>query len=289
MLKKLGYHYVCVARNHPLSKEDLSNCQLETVKEDSKNSVKVKLFKSETEHILYCQSYLKGKKEEAMKTMYETRFEEGLKKIEGSIHKDRGVKRYIKVIERIGRLKEKYSPIARFYEIKIEKDEKEIVTKLEWERINEEIKDSLFSGTYFIRSSRKDLNESELWKLYTVLTNVEHSFRTLKSDLNMRPIYHQKGERCDGHIFITLLAYHVLHSVLKTLEMAGMTYSWERLRTEMSSMQRVTTSFKSKDGKQIYIRNSTPAEGEQRKILKALNLRMDPIGAKKVEFDIKKE
>jgi transposase len=212
--------------------------------------------------------------------MYERRFEDGIKSIEAAIHKKRGTKLYGKVMERLGRLKSKLSPIARFYEITIEKDEQETVTKIEWQRIKQEQKELLYSGSYFLRSSRTDLQEKELWDLYITLTNVESSFRAMKTDLNMRPIYHQKEKRSDGHIFITVLAYHILNAVLSKLREYGDSYSWTRLRQVMSTQVRVTTSMKSRTGKQIYIRNTSIAEKEQEMIFRKLNLKNDPLGAK---------
>jgi transposase len=280
MLRQLGYDYVCVARNRPVKPEEIGLNEMLIVKEDKKNRVEVKIFKGETESVLYCQSFLKGKKEEAMKNMYETRFESGMKQIAAAIHKKRGTKAYGKVMERIGRLKSKLSPIARFYEIAVEKDENEIVTKIEWQKVKQEQKEFFYSGKYFLRSSRTDLEEKELWDLYIVLTNIESSFRAMKYDLNMRPIHHQKEERSAGHIFITVLAYHILNAVLTKLGKSGEHYNWTRLRHVMSTQVRVTTSMKSRNGEQFYLRNTSQAEKEQEIILRNLNLKIDPLGAK---------
>ena len=64
-----------------------------------------------------------------------------------------------------------------------------------------------------MRTNRRDLTEQEIWQLYVMLTRVERAFRNLKSDLGLRPIYHQKERRVDAHIFISVLAYHVLHAI----------------------------------------------------------------------------
>ena len=66
-----------------------------------------------------------------------------------------------------------------------------------------------------MRTNRRDLTEQEIWQLYVMLTRVERAFRNLKSDLGLRPIYHQKERRVDAHIFISVLAYHVLHDAIK--------------------------------------------------------------------------
>ncbi len=280
MLKNQGYDYICVARNNPLKNIDTTKGKFTMVKKDIHNSVEVKMFKEAGEQILYCKSLLKGKKEVAMKNLYEQRFECGIKSIEASIHKPRGTKNYAKVLERIGRLKEKAAPIAQYYEINIENNKDNIVTKISWKKINEDKKTELFNGTYILRSSRTDINEQEMWDLYVTLTKVENTFRTLKTDLNMRPVYHQKTMRCDGHIFITMLAYHVVTSILNVLKTKDLNYSWSSIRTIMKTMMRVTTSMKTKSGEQLILRTTTNAEYEQVRILSALGMKSDQIGTK---------
>ena len=74
------------------------------------------------------------------------------------------------------------------------------------------------SGVYCLRTSRNDLNEQHM---YTMLTDIEDAFRCMKSELGLRPLYHHIERRCDGHIFITLLAYHVLHTIRFKLREKG--------------------------------------------------------------------
>ena len=69
------------------------------------------------------------------------------------------------------------------------------------------------SCQYCINSNIRDLNAVELWNKYTTLTEIESIFRSLKSELGLRPIYHQKDSRVEGHIFLTLLAYHIIHTI----------------------------------------------------------------------------
>lgn len=281
LLREKGYDYVCVARNNPLKSFDKSSAEFQTVKKDSRNEVRVKMYRSESEQILYCESFLKRQKELAMRSMYEKRFEDGIKSIEASIHKKRGMKRFDKVWERLGRLKEKASPIARYYEIEIEKDEHEIVTAIKWSRKDESETEIGFNGSYMLRSSRSDLTEKEMWELYTTLTNVENTFRVLKTDLNMRPIHHQKTHRSDGHIFITLLSYHIVNSIQTILRREGICHSWSTIRGILRSMMRCTTTMKNRAGEKIVLRTTSVAEKEQQTILSVLKLRIDPIGRKK--------
>lgn len=125
---------------------------------------------------------------------------------------DSGIKKYERVLERIGRLKERYALIGQYYTIGVTQDNG-IATNLLWKLAKADKCKERFSGSYFLRTSRTDLNEEELWSLYIMLTNVEDAFRSLKHELELRPVYHQKETRSDGHLFITILAYHLLNSI----------------------------------------------------------------------------
>ena len=212
LLKSEGYDYICVARNKPFdeSKVDLDN--LVTIKQDKTNKVEAKLVKGDDENVLYCKSFLKEKKEQAMKTKMQQRFEEGIKQIAASLTKKGGVKKYDKVLERIGRLKEKNASIAHYYCVDV-KHKDGIATAVDWKFLKVEKAKQRFSGSYFLRTSRNDLTEQKIWFLYVILTNLEDPFRYLKDELGLRPVHHQKESRSDVHLFITVLAYHLLISI----------------------------------------------------------------------------
>ncbi len=93
---------------------------------------------------------------------------------------------------------------------------------LTWNTIDElENKERSLDGNYLLKTNRLDLNQHEIWHLYMMLTRVENAFRDLKSHLGLRPNYHQIEDRVDGHIFISILAYHLLHSIEYTLRQKG--------------------------------------------------------------------
>ena len=147
---------------------------------------------------------------------------------------------------------------------------------MSWEYFKEDEADKRFSGSYYIRTNRTDLNEKELWNIYIMLTDLEDAFRSLNSDLNLRPNYHQKEPRSDGHIFITLLAYHILHSIRTDLKSHGINYQWRTIRDRMSSHTRGTTRCKTIQGKMLYVRKCSDPEPFHKMIYNALNLDMEP-------------
>jgi transposase len=107
-------------------------------------------------------------------------------------------------------------------------------------------------------------------------------FRRLKSELGLRPVFHSKEERSDGHLFITVLAYQCVQVLRTQLKKADINQSWESLRKTLSIQQRVTASQRRKDGRTIHVRKSTVAETALLSIYQALNISTTPGGTKKL-------
>ena len=113
-----------------------------------------------------------------------------------------------------------------------------------------------------------------------MLTDLESVFRSLKSELGLRPVFHSKENRSDGHLFITVLAYQCVQAIRTTLKKAGINDSWSQLRRTLLVQQRVTTSLRRKDGRTIHLRKSTLAEPELMAIYQALKLTRLPVEPK---------
>ena len=141
-------------------------------------------------------------------------------------------------------------------------------------------------GSYILRSNRFDLSDKEIWDLYIMLGRIENAFRCLKSSLGLRPNYHQLERRVDGHLFITVLAYHILNIAEYRLRSAGDHRSWETIRDIMKTHERITISFKSlhedSSVNNYFIRVNTTLEPEQLEIYRKLKLSPVPISRKKV-------
>jgi hypothetical protein len=284
LLKARGYDYICVAKNK-IAKPDVADDELLKVRRKKDKKVEVKLIREADEQILYCRSDFKLKKERAIMDFFRHRFEEGLKSINASLHKKGGVKKYDKVLERMGRLKERNFSVAHYYKIDI-KHKDEIVKSVEWEFEKEKEALDRFSGSYFLRTSRKDLNEEEIWSTYNMLTDIENAFRCLKTELGLRPIHHRKESRSDAHLFISVLAYHLLHTIRVMLRKKGIHMEWRFIRKLLSTQVRITTSMTTKDKGKIYIRDSSEPEKFHLMIYNALGLRRKPCGVRRVKGKI---
>ena len=268
-LKEHGYGYLVVSRKRRIEVPLL--LEMVTVRQDKQRLIQAALIHNPDagEIELYCHSSAKAIKEEGIRNRFEKRFEEELSKTQAALSKKHGTKRYEKVVEKIGRLKERFKRVARRYEIEVARDEKtDMATVIAWEKKEQDDR----SGFYCLRSNRLDFKEQALFDIFSMLTDIEEAFRSMKSELGLRPIYHKKERRADGHLFITVLAYHVLHAIRFKLRKRGMTQSWSTIRKGLSTHMRITTTMKRDDGKMIHIRKSSRPEPFHIQIYDALNL-----------------
>ncbi len=275
-LREHDYKYIVVSRKRHMEFDE--ECSV-VVKERDNDTVRAMRVEREDGEIeLYCHSQGKEAKEDAMQQRVSSRLEAELKYLAEGLQTPRRLKNAKKVTEKIGRLRQKYSRASRYYDISIDTDDKEkIATALHYKRITPESDDSnAHPGVYCLRSNQTQWDEQQLWSTYTMLTDLEAVFRSLKSELGMRPVYHQRTHRVEAHIFITLLAYNLVHQVRCKLKAQGIDDSWDKIRTTMSTQVRVTTSMRGETGKQIHIRRSCRPNTDQKKLLRALGLESLP-------------
>lgn len=269
-LRDHGYKYVVSARQKAPSFE--LEGELVSVG-DLQGNVKAALIKSNgnEEKWLYCESKAKEAVASQMKTSFKKRFEEDLKLAQAALAKPKGKKLYSKFLERIGRLKQKHKQISGCYEVTVEASE-DMLTALSvtWNEIPEKMEVKL-TGHYFLRTNL-EMEAKELWALYNTLRGVEDAFRFMKSSLGLRPVYHQKEGRVDGHLFISVLAYHLIQNCMYQLKKQGICSHWKTILAWMSTRVRVTMRANMDEGKTLYHRSTTKAEGNHPQIYKALGL-----------------
>jgi transposase len=275
-LKKENYHYLVVSRKRH---REFSEAEAQEVKKDKNGTVKVqKVINEQTGEVeLYCHSSRRELKEKAIQERFNERFEQSLCKLKAGLNKKGCVKKYDKVVEQIGRLRQKYAKASKNYTISVKKDEKSgNASQITWKcEPSPESKDS-YPGVYCLRTDRDDLEGPTLWRTYTMLTDLEAVFRSLKSELGLRPVFHQKTKRVNGHLFISLLAYHLVHTIRFQLKKKGIYSSWSNLRKKLMGHNRTTVTMKCRNGNTVHIRKSTRPEPRQQEIYQALNLSWHP-------------
>lgn len=275
-LKRNHYPYIVVSRKrHRQFNED----EAVVVKQDRDCTVKAQkvIDLENNEVLLYCHSTQREKKEQSINDRFTVNFEAALTNLESGLHKKRCLKKHDKVLEKIGRIKQKYSKASKLYKIDVSKDKKSgNAIKISWTRqAAPDTKDGL-PGVYCLRTSHKELTEDTLWHTYTMLTDLEAVFRSLKSELGMRPVFHQITKRVTGHLFISVLAYHLVHSIRYRLKKTGITSSWSDLRKQLMGQNRVTISMQCKNNDVVHVRKSTRPEPRQQKIYSALGICFHP-------------
>ena len=181
------------------------------------------------------------------------------------------------------RLREKSRGAAAHYDIDVIADDSgEKARAVTWERRPLAGTMITHPGVYCLRTNVQDWDEETLWRTYTSLTDVEAVFRSLKSELGLRPIFHRTQGRSDGHLFITVIAYQMVQTIRRRLGEKGERESWASLRAILEGQQRVTATFRRKDGRTLHVRKATRAEPEQQKIFRALGTDPAPGGIRKM-------
>jgi transposase len=275
------YRYLVVSRERERSFAADQAVEIVTA---SNHSLKIHRVVNEdnSEARLYCYSEQRKAKEQAITKRFADRFEAGLQKIVDSLAKPRGTKKRDKVLVSIGRLKERNRGIGQHYQIDLSLDATgTTVTGISWEQKPVDGTRLTHPGVYCLRTNELEWDEATLWQTYTMLTDLESVFRSLKSELGLRPVYHYKEERADGHLFITVLAYQAVQVIRRKLKNSDINDNWNSLRKIFSGQRRVTATFKQKDDRTLHVRKTTIAEPKLKKLYDALEISASPVGTQK--------
>lgn len=186
------------------------------------------------ETFVLCRSADRREKEQAMQQRFETRIEEALRTIQAQCRKRR--QDPIKIATQIGRLLQRNSRAARIFHIDVQNDHGRAVVK--WKR-KRKLREwlALSQGCYLLRSNVKDWTDEELWKAYIQLTEAEEAFRIQKSDLRIRPIWHQKEQRVLAHILVCFLAYVLWKTLAQMCKASGLGDEPRRVFNELGRIQ----------------------------------------------------
>ncbi len=182
-----------------------------------------------------------------------------------------------KVWESIGRLKTKYSSIHKYYEINTEATNKGIITGITWTQKALDKKE----GYYLLRTTLDEKDEKNQWNIYNIIREIEATFRTLKTDLDLRPIYHKTDEASMAHLHLGLLAYWVVNTIRYQLKQRGIKNQWSDLVRIMSAQKTVTTTMNNEYNQQVIIRQCSEPTEEVSKIYTALQYKPKPFSRKK--------
>lgn len=280
MLKNKQYQYVCVSRS---AIKEYSMEPVAPFIAYDRNNEKIELKKIKQEKnedlYLYVKSPSKQMKEASIEEKLSERYEQGLEAIKESLAKKSGIKTVEKVYERIGRLKAKYPRVSNIFNITTsQKDGK--VSQLSWTKKQKATETE--NGIYFIRTNyTKETEEQLIWETYNCIREIESTFRCLKTELCIRPNYHQKDENIEAHIHLGLLAYQIVSIIRYQLKAVNIKDSWKNLLSKMNTQKIMTTSFIDKQQRKIHVRNCSVPETELMEIYQVLKLKPMPFYRKK--------
>jgi len=299
MIKAKGYDYLCVSRSNLKSYKTEAGVATVTVTDNRKQKIDLYRVKSgrNTDYYLKVESQAKEAKERSMNQQFRKRFEAGLQIITSSLTKKGGVKQESKVHERIGRLKQKYPSIHNYFDIEVEtkevaaskgkkkksqvvQEKMRIVADIKW-AIKKDVDINARSGVYFLRTSLESDTEKMVWQFYNTIREIEATFRILKTDLDLRPIYHKKDDSTIAHLHLGLLAYWVVNTIRHQLKKEGIHSGWREIIRTMNTQKTVTTLAQNIHDEVIMIRRCSEPNPQVRKIYDALKYKYAPFKKKK--------
>ena len=264
-LRAQGYHYVVVSK---LRERQFDPALATEVQSAGQVTIKIqRVLDAQGHALLYCHSPTREKKERAIDAAKTAGFEAVLLKLQAGLGKPRGTRDVAKIMERLGRAKQRYSRAAQHYQVEVTKDDTGTqVRAITWTKRIKPGSAAAHPGVYCLRTTLIELDNATLWRTYTMLTNLESVFRSLKTDLGLRPVFHQIDRRVEGHLFITVLAYHFVHTLRLQLKAEGINESWETLRETFGTQQRVTATLQRRDGRAVHVRKATRPEPQHQKL-----------------------
>jgi transposase len=287
-IRKRKLHYI-VATRQPERDEWLSEFEeLEGFEEihrpaspqnpfQEKTKIQIKKIQKEEMTYVLCISSGRIEKDRAIRENQEKKFLEDVSKLQKRVENGRLVNDTA-IYEAIGRIKERYPRVARYYHLKFDIQTKKVTCDHDKEKKQ---KAEILDGSYLLKTDRNDLTADEIWRIYMTLTRAEAAFRAMKSPLAERPIFHQIERRVETHIFLCVLAYHLLVAIEKTLLDKGIHTSWGAIRQILKTHQVCTIVLPADNGKVLNIRKASRPEKEHIDLYKLLGVPVEIMSPKK--------
>lgn len=276
-LRDNGYDFITVMRSS--GAKYTAEGPIRTVTDNKDQQIRLQMTKVDgiEDTVLLVDSDAKTAKERSMYELFIGRYETGLKKIQAGIE-GKGTKKRDKVQNRLGRLNSKFPGVGKNYGISFTYNEKDVATSMTWSRIADADEATRkMHGKYLLQTSLDEKDEENIWKFYNVIRTVEETFKTLKSDLDMRPVYHKTDDATKAHLNLAVLAYWVVSTTKYRLKQKGIKVRWEELLRIMSTQQRVTMVAQQANGHILKVRRSTTPEAKLAEIQTALGIPALPV------------
>ena len=208
----------------------------------------------EKEAQLCIWSQARQEKDEAIPATKRESFEADLADLHKGLSKPRCTRKYDKILERLGRLRERYAMVNHHYDITVTKAPDGKACAVTWKRNAAFDTRDARAGHYVLRTSHTEWSVEDTVRTYCRLTELEATFRSHKSELGLRPIWQQLSKRIEGHLFIAVLALYGVNVIRTRLAAQGIHYKWASLRNKLGRQLRATTGFTTTGGSRIEAR-----------------------------------
>ena len=279
LLASRKFHYIIASRQSERDRwlasfaDDVAFTQVirqpsPTNPNQKKTRVDVQLVRSEGCNYVLCRSEQRIAKDKAIREKHEQRLIADLEKLSKRIA-SRKLTEAKKIDEAIGRLKERYPRVARFYELSRDAKSKSFAYK----KVDAKYQVAQqLDGTYLLKTDRTDISADEGWRIYSLLSRAEDAFRDMKSPLAERPIFHHLEHRVESHVFFCLLAFHLLVAIEKTLLDQGVHTSWATVREVLKTHQVSTIVLPSINVRCLRIRMGATPDLEVKDLYEQLHI-----------------
>ena len=285
MIRAKGYHYLCVSRSKLKDYQAAEGRLTVLLETKSKRQVRLKAVSTNknTDYYLEVASEDKYETANSMRSQFEQRFELELQKIAQSAERKGGTKKAAKVHERIGRARERYPSVQYYYDIEVSlTPDNQTVTAVNWSKNEQRYAQKETSlGLYFLRTSLLLQDEVMIWNIYNTIRDIESSFRTLKTDLDLRPIYHKSDAATMAHLHLGLLAYWVVNTVRCKLKAHGIHSNWQEIVRIGNTQKIITTHGTNLAGANIGVRKCSEPSEQLRNLQSILLLPPKPFTKRK--------
>jgi transposase len=285
MIRAKGYHYLCVSRTKLKDYQALSGRLTVLLETKSKRNVRLKAVSNNNNTDYYLEVLSEDKYETAnsMRSQFEQRFEMELEKIAQSLGRKGGTKKVSKVHERIGRARERYPSVQYYYDIDVTlSQDNRTATALNWSKNEQQYANKEASlGLYFLRTSLLVEDEVMIWNIYNTIREVESSFRILKNDLDLRPVYHKSDASTMAHLHLGLLAYWIVNTVRCKLKAHGINSNWQEIVRIGNTQKIITTQGTNLAGVIIGVRKCSEPSEQLRNIQSILLIKPKPFTKRK--------
>ncbi len=203
LLRKYRFKYMVVARSSLKKYSPDVNSNPVVIKDKKGQPITLQKVKvaDDADNYLLIHSWAKQAKEDSMKNKFTMRYEQALQQIKDGLSKKRGTKNKDKIWERIGRVKQKYQSTNKHYQIDVTANDLGIVTDIQWKPKPVPKRE----GQYLLQINLDEKEEQTQWAIYNTIREIESTFRTLKTDLDLRPVYHKTDDAAMAHLHLGLL------------------------------------------------------------------------------------